>query len=53
MGLITAPDGHAYAVAVMIASTRRPIPERQALMAAVTRAVVDLHDGPAAAGPAP
>ena len=48
VGLITAPDGHAYAVAVMIASTRRPIPERQALMAAVTRAVVDLHDGPAA-----
>ena len=45
VGLITAPDGRAYAVVVMIASTRRPIPERQALMAAVTQAVVGLHDG--------
>ena len=53
VGLITAPDGHAYAVAVMIASTRRPIPERQALMVAVTRAVVALHDRPAAAGLTP
>ena len=51
VGLITAPDGRAYAVAVMIASTRRPIPERQALMAAVTRAVVAEHDGPPAAAP--
>lgn len=42
VGLVTAPDGHVYAIAVMIASTRRPIPERQALMSAVTRAVVDL-----------
>ena len=49
VGLITAPDGHVYAVAVTIASTSRPIPERQALMAGVTRAVVDLHDGGAAA----
>ena len=48
VGLVTAPDGHAYAVAVMIASTRRPIPDRQALMSAVTRAVVDLHNGAAA-----
>ncbi|MGC1301504.1 MAG: serine hydrolase [Caulobacteraceae bacterium] len=45
VGLLTAPDGHVYAVAVMIGSTRRPIPQRQALMAAVTRAVVTLHDG--------
>ena len=45
VGLITAPDGRAYAVAVMIAATRRPIPERQDLMAAVTRAVVAEHDG--------
>ncbi len=53
VGLIAAPDGHVYAVAVMIASTRRPIPERQALMAEVARAVVAEHDGPpppAAAG---
>jgi beta-lactamase class A len=45
VGLITASDGHVYAIAVMIASTMRPIPERQALMAGVARAVVDLHDG--------
>jgi beta-lactamase class A len=44
VGLITAPDGATYAVAVMIAATRRPIPERQALMAEVVRAVVALHD---------
>ncbi|HEY5410322.1 MAG TPA: serine hydrolase, partial [Caulobacteraceae bacterium] len=49
VGLITAPDGRTYAVAVMIASTRRPIPERQALIAAVTRAVVADHDEPPAA----
>ena len=48
VGLVTAPDGRAYAIAVMIASTHRPIPERQALMAGVTRAVVDLHDGASA-----
>ena len=53
VGLITAPDGHAYAIAVMIASTHRPIPERQALMAGVTRAVVDLHDSGAAQVSAP
>ena len=51
VGLITAPDGHAYAIAVMIASTRRPIPERQALMSAVTRAVVAEHDGTAPVRP--
>ena len=45
VAIITAPDGKAYAVAVMIASTERPIPERQALMGAVARAVVDWHDG--------
>lgn len=45
VGLITAPDGRAYAVAVMIASTRRPVPERQALMGEVVGAVVAHHDG--------
>jgi beta-lactamase class A len=44
VGLLTAPDGRVYAVAVMIASTRRPIPDRQALMADVARAVVAEHD---------
>lgn len=45
VGLLTAPDGHVYAVAVMIASTRMPIPDRQTLMAKVAQAVVALHDG--------
>jgi beta-lactamase class A len=44
VGLLTAPDGRTYAVAVMIAQTRRPVPERQALMADVARAVVATHD---------
>ena len=44
VGLITAPDGRIYAVAVMIAATRRPIPDRQTLMADVARAVVAAHD---------
>jgi beta-lactamase class A len=45
VGLITAPNGHVYTAAVMIAATHRPIPERQALMVAVTRALVAEHDG--------
>jgi beta-lactamase class A len=45
VGLLTAPDGKTYAVAVMIAATRRPVPERQKLMAAIARAVVEAHDG--------
>jgi len=44
VGLLTAPDGRTYAVAVMIASTRAPIPVRQTLMADVARAVVRYHD---------
>lgn len=40
VGLITSPEGRTYAVAVMIASTRLPVPERQRLMAQVAAAVV-------------
>ena len=40
VGLLVAPDRHRYAVAVMIASTRQPIPVRMRLMGDVTRAVV-------------
>jgi beta-lactamase class A len=47
VGIMTAPDGSSYAVAVMIGSTTRPIPERWALMQSVARAVAGLH------GPAP
>jgi beta-lactamase class A len=39
VGLITAPDGHSYAVAVMLRETRKPVPARQALMQAVARTV--------------
>ena len=41
VGLMLAPDGHAYAVAVYIGRTDRPQPERQALIAAVARAVAE------------
>jgi beta-lactamase class A len=51
VGLLTAPDGRVYAVAVMIASTRRPVPERQTLMAEVAQAVVTTHDAPSDALP--
>ena len=44
VGVMTAPDGHAYAVAVMIAQTRASVPDRQALMVEVARAVAAHHD---------
>ena len=44
VGLLVAPDGHRYAVAVMIASTRQPIPARMRLMGNVTRAVIAAAD---------
>ncbi len=43
VGIMTAPDGHTYAIAVMVAQTRRSVAERQDLMAAVARAVVAHH----------
>ncbi len=39
VGLLTAPDGRTYAVAVMMRRTHKPVPQRLALMQAVTRAV--------------
>jgi beta-lactamase class A len=41
VGLLTAPDGRRYAVAVMIAKSTRPIGQRQALIADVARAVME------------
>lgn len=41
VGLLSAPDGRTYAVAVMIPHTRQAVPERLALMQAVARAVVE------------
>lgn len=55
VGLITAPDGRVYAVAVMIAATARAPSERRNLMQAVSRAVVADHErrfGPQIVAPA-
>lgn len=41
VGLITAPDGKTYAVAVMLQRTHKATPARLEFMQAVTRAVVD------------
>lgn len=43
VGILTAPDGKAYALAVMIGDTPRPIRERQLLMQAVAAAIVANH----------
>ncbi|WOE75107.1 serine hydrolase [Alterisphingorhabdus coralli] len=40
VGLLISPKGQHYALAVMIGATNRPVAERQELMQAVTRAVV-------------
>jgi beta-lactamase class A len=42
VGLLTAPDGRTYAVAVMIRQTSRPASARHAIMQGVTRAVARL-----------
>ncbi|HVU29295.1 MAG TPA: serine hydrolase [Sphingomicrobium sp.] len=44
IGILTAPDGRSYAVAVMIKKTSTPLPVRMALMSNVTRAVIEQHD---------
>lgn len=45
VGVLTAPDGRRYAVAVMIGDTTRPSRERQALIQTVARAVADFAPG--------
>ena len=45
VGLLTAPDGRRYALAVMIGDTRRPIHERQLLIQDAARAVVTYAQG--------
>lgn len=45
VGVITAPDGHGYAVAVFIAKTSHGIPARLAFMQEVTHALVDIWAG--------
>ena len=44
VGIMTAPDGSSYAVAVMIGSTTVGIPTRWELMQSVARAVAGLHN---------
>ena len=44
IGIMTAPDGTSYAVAVMIGSTTVSIPERWALMQAVAKAIAANHE---------
>jgi beta-lactamase class A len=43
VGIMTAPDGTSYAIAVMIASTSVSIPERWELMQGVARAIAANH----------
>lgn len=43
IGILTAPDGKSYAIAILIGETSRPVPRRQELMHAVTRTVVANH----------
>ena len=44
IGILTAPDGRSYAVAVMIKKTSTPLPTRMALMNNVVRAVIESHE---------
>lgn len=44
IGILTAPDGRSYAVAVMIKKTSTPLPIRMTLMNNVVAAVIDEHD---------
>ncbi len=44
VGIMTAPDGTSYAVAVMIGSTTKPIPARWDLMQAVAKAIAANHE---------
>ncbi len=43
IGIMTAPDGTRYAVAVLLANTTASVPERMRLMQAVTRAIARNH----------
>ena len=50
IGILTAPDGRSYAVAVMIKLTSVPLPVRMTLMNNVVRAVIIQHDMQYASG---
>jgi beta-lactamase class A len=44
IGILHAPDGHNYALAVMIGRTSTPLETRMALMQSVVRATIAYHD---------
>jgi beta-lactamase class A len=44
VGIMTAPDGTRYAVAVMIADTTAPVPARMQMMQSISSEVARLHD---------
>jgi beta-lactamase class A len=44
IGVLTAPDGRSYAVAVMIKRTAVPLPVRMTLMNEVVRSVIAAHE---------
>jgi len=44
IGVITGPDGHSYAMAVMIRRTSAPLVQRMAAMQRTVRAVISYHD---------
>ncbi|WP_300973235.1 class A beta-lactamase [Sphingomonas sp. LHG3406-1] len=44
IGVLTAPDGSSYAVAVLIKRTSTPLPTRMALMNEVVRSVIAAHE---------
>ena len=44
IGILTAPDGRSYAVAVMIKRTAVPLPTRMTLMNNVVRTVINQHE---------
>ena len=48
IGVLTAPDGRSYAVAVMIKRTATPLPVRMALMNEVVRSVIASHEAQSA-----
>lgn len=43
VGIMTAPDGSRYAVAVMLADTTASVPERMAFMQSISRLVANYH----------
>lgn len=53
IGILTAPDGTRYAVAVMLAHTTAPNIDRMQFMQAISRTVATYHGRSAPAGLAP